>query len=145
MSELIIKHEYLIVANDFDIAGTASSSIKRNLKKLGIDPIIVRKAAIVSYEAEINIVIHSYGGSIFLEIYDDKITIKANDNGPGIKDVDLAMSEGFSTATNAVRELGFGAGMGLPNIRKYSDVFNISSSELGTNIDIDIFMDEKVN
>src|SRR5665647_1090571 len=112
MTELIKKYEYQVIANDFDIAGSASSEIKRNLKKLGIDPIIVRKAAIASYESEINIIIHSNGGYIYLEIYDDRITIRAYDNGPGIKDVDLAMSEGFSTATNAVRELGFGAGMG---------------------------------
>lgn len=145
MTELFKKYEYQVLANDFDIAGTTSSEIKKNLKKLGLNPIIVRKAAIVSYEAEINIIIHSNGGSMFLEIYDDRIVLKAYDNGPGIKDIELAMSVGFSMATNAARELGFGAGMGLPNMKKYSDVFSITSSDKGTKIDIEIYMDEKVN
>ncbi|MDP3387062.1 MAG: ATP-binding protein [Eubacteriales bacterium] len=141
MEELIKRYEYEIIANDFDIAGSTSSSIKRNLKSIGVDPSIVRKVAIVSYEAEINIIIHSKGGKMCLEIYKDKLTIRAHDNGPGISNIDLAMSEGFSTATNEAREFGFGAGMGLPNMKKYSDNFNITSSSEGTNIDIDIYMD----
>ena len=141
MEELIKRYEYEIVANDFDIAGSASSAIKRNLKSIGVDPGIVRKVAIVSYEAEINIIIHSNGGVMFLEIYRDRLTIRAHDNGPGIKNIELAMSEGFSTATNEAREFGFGAGMGLPNMKKYSDNFNITSCSEGTRIDIDIYMD----
>lgn len=140
MEELIKRYEYEIIANDFDIAGGTSSSIKRNLKSIGVDPSIVRKVAIVSYEAEINIIIHSKGGMMYLEIYKDKLTIRAHDNGPGINNIDLAMSEGFSTATNEAREFGFGAGMGLPNMKKYSDSFNITSSSEGTKIDIDIYM-----
>lgn len=140
MEELIKRYEYEIIANDFDIAGGTSSSIKRNLKSIGVDPSIVRKVAIVSYEAEINIIIHSKGGMMYLEIYKDKLTIRAHDNGPGINNIDLAMSEGFSTATNEAREFGFGAGMGLPNMKKYSDSFNITSSSAGTKIDIDIYM-----
>jgi anti-sigma regulatory factor (Ser/Thr protein kinase) len=138
MRELIKRFEYDVIANDFDIAGTASSQIKRNLKNIGINPGIVRKAAVVSYEAEINIIIHSKGGRMYLEIYEDIIRIKAYDNGPGIDDVELAMSEGYSTATNEARELGFGAGMGLPNMKKYSDEFKISSDLNGTKIEIDI-------
>ncbi|MBV1756244.1 MAG: ATP-binding protein [Dethiosulfatibacter sp.] len=141
MEELIKRYDYEIIANDFDIAGSASSSIKRNLKSIGVEPSIVRKVAIVSYEAEINIIIHSKGGKMYLEIYRDKLTIRAHDNGPGINNIDLAMSEGFSTATNEAREFGFGAGMGLPNMKKYSDRFNITSSSEGTKIDIDIYMD----
>ncbi|HAE42145.1 MAG TPA: anti-sigma regulatory factor [Clostridiales bacterium] len=141
MEELIKRYEYEVVANDFDIAGSASSAIKRNLKSIGVDPGIVRKVAIVSYEAEINIIIHSKGGVMCLEIYRDRLTIRAHDNGPGIMNIELAMSEGFSTATNEAREFGFGAGMGLPNMKKYSDNFNITSSSDGTKIDIDIYMD----
>ncbi len=138
MAELIKIFEYEVIANDFNIAGTASSAIKRNLKQLGISPVIVRRVSIISYEAEINIIIHSNGGNIYLEIYDDKLTLRAYDNGPGIKNLELAMTEGFSTASNAARELGFGAGMGLPNMKKNSDAFKISSTEEGTKIDIDI-------
>lgn len=141
MEELIKRYEYEVVANDFDLAGSASSAIKRNLKSIGVDPAIVRKVAIVSYEAEINIIIHSNGGVMCLEIYKDRLTIRAYDNGPGIMNIELAMSEGFSTATNEAREFGFGAGMGLPNMKKYSDNFNITSSSDGTKIDIDIYMD----
>jgi anti-sigma regulatory factor (Ser/Thr protein kinase) len=141
MAELIKIFEYEVIGNDFNMAGTASSAIKRNLKSLGIEPTLIRKVAIVSYEAEINMIIHSRGGNMYLEIYTDKMTIRAYDHGPGIKDVDLAMSEGYSTASTAARELGFGAGMGLPNMKKYSDKFEISSCEAGTKIEIDILME----
>jgi serine/threonine-protein kinase RsbT len=141
MRELIKRYAFQVQANDFDNAGSASSTIKRNLKTIAINPSIVRKVAVASYEAEINIIIHSNGGEMVLEIYEDMISIKANDKGPGIQDVDLAMSEGFSTASNAARELGFGAGMGLPNIKKYSDNFKITSNEKGTRLTIDIMIE----
>ena len=129
-----------VVANDFIAAGKGSSSIKNLLKSMGLEPGIIRKIAIISYEAEINIVIHSLGGQLHCELYEDKITIISEDTGPGIKDIDLAMTEGFSTAPESVRELGFGAGMGLPNMKNYSDDFDIKSSREGTIIKISVFL-----
>lgn len=141
MSENLLKrYSYNIVANDYISAGKASSLIKSNLKSLGINAVAIRKLAIISYEAEINIVIHSFGGQLHCDIYEDKIQIIAVDNGPGIKDIELALSEGYSTASDKVRELGFGAGMGLPNMKRYSDEFFITSSEKGTLIKIGIIL-----
>ena len=129
---LLKRYSYSITANDFMSAGKGSSAIKSNLKSLGIDANIIRRIAIISYETEINIVIHSFGGKLHCDIYDNKIVIISEDTGPGIKDVDMAMTEGFSTATDSVRELGFGAGMGLPNIKKYSDRLEINTGSTGT-------------
>ncbi len=122
-----IELEYEILRDDFSRAGKASSNIKKMLRQLGIDSNIIRKTAIVAYEAEINIVIHSEGGTITVLINSNAIEILAKDRGPGIKDVELAMKVGYSTASNKVRELGFGAGMGLPNMKKFSDEFYIES------------------
>ncbi|SHE83251.1 Anti-sigma regulatory factor (Ser/Thr protein kinase) [Caldanaerobius fijiensis DSM 17918] len=126
------RKEYKIIARDFSRAGEASSEIKNILKQLGLDEGIVKRASIVAYEAEMNVVIHSVGGTLALEIYPEYIAISAEDNGPGIKDLDLAMKEGFSTAPDEIREMGFGAGMGLPNIKKCSDKLDISTSRNGT-------------
>ena len=126
------RYSYIVKANDFMAAGKSSSAIKSNLKSLGIDANIIRKIAIISYEIEINIVIHSFGGKLYCDIYENKIEVISEDTGPGIKDVNMAMSEGFSTATDSVRELGFGAGMGLPNIKKYSDRLEINTGSTGT-------------
>ncbi|QZY56587.1 ATP-binding protein [Crassaminicella profunda] len=123
-----IKLEYEIIKDDFSRAGEASSNIKKVLRQLGIDSKAIKKVAIATYEAEMNIVIHSEGGKITVFISPDDIEIIAKDNGPGIKNIDKAMEEGFSTASNKVRELGFGAGMGLPNIKRYSDEFHIESN-----------------
>lgn len=131
---------YTINANDFSVAGKVSSDIKKDLKKLSINPKIIRKIAIVSYEAEINIIIHSRGGKIVFELYEDRIVITSKDRGPGISDIELAMKEGYSTATNEVRELGFGAGMGLPNMNRWADEFKIESSSKGTLIRMTIFL-----
>lgn len=122
-----IKLEYEIIKDDFSRAGEASSNIKRVLRQLGIDSAVIRKTAIATYEAEINVVIHSEGGKIIVNIEPDKIEITAQDNGPGIKDIDQAMQKGFSTASQKVRELGFGAGMGLPNMKRSCDEFYIES------------------
>ena len=108
-------------------AGEASGELKRKLKRLGFDPDVVRRAAIAMYEGEINMVIHAGGGVVDVEILPDKITIILTDYGPGIEDVDKAMQEGFSTAPDNIRMLGFGAGMGLPNIKKYTDTLNIKT------------------
>lgn len=126
MSQILTLH-YDINGSDFTIAGQASSDIKKVLKKLGVSNDIIRKAAISMYEGEINTVIHGKGGVADVLISADKITITFTDHGPGIKDINQAMKEGFSTATEEARELGFGAGMGLPNMKKYSDELNITS------------------
>lgn len=125
-----IKYTFNVEKDDFDRAGEASSSIKKILRQLGIDAAIIRRIAIASYEAEINIVIHSLGGNIDIEIDPVRIRVVASDRGPGIEDIELAMQEGYSTASEKVREMGFGAGMGLPNMKKCSDKFNVES-ELG--------------
>lgn len=127
MSENVIKLHYEIPANDFASAGEASSSVKKVLTHLGIDPVIIKKTAISMYEAEINAVIHANGGAAEIEINQELITVRIIDKGPGIPDVDLAMQEGYSTAPDVIREMGFGAGMGLPNIKRYSDKLEIQT------------------
>ncbi|MBR4874485.1 MAG: ATP-binding protein [Clostridia bacterium] len=140
MPENINLH-YDIDGSDFTIAGQASSNIKKVLKQLGVAPEIIRKAAISMYEGEINTVIHGKGGTADVEIAKDKLVIVFKDNGPGIKDINQAMQEGFSTAPDEARELGFGAGMGLPNIKKYSDELNIISEVgKGTTVEIIIYI-----
>ena len=141
MTENFLKrYSYNVLANDFIAAGKGSSAIKNLLKSMGIDANIIRRIAIISYEAEINIVIHSYGGKLHCDLYEDKIIIVSEDVGPGINNIDLALTEGYSTATESIRELGFGAGMGLPNMMKYSDNFEITSGSKGTVIKITILL-----
>lgn len=134
-TNVAMKFRYDVLRDDFSRAGEASSKIKNTLRQLAIDANILRRIAIATYEAEINLVIHSYGGSIEVFIKPDCIEIYVEDVGPGIENVDLAMTKGFSTATNIAREMGFGAGMGLPNMEKVSDEFIIESElNKGTNI-----------
>ena len=118
---------YTITGRDFSNAGKVSTSIKETLKRLGLNPAVVRRIAIVSYEAEMNLVMYAVQGKIQLTVSPETVTINVQDNGPGIPDIELAMQEGYSTATPEMREMGFGAGMGLPNIRKNADDFNINS------------------
>lgn len=118
---------YDISADDFTRAGEASSDVKRKLKQMGVDPEAIRKVAIAMYEGEINMVIHAKGGMITVEITPQKIKMILADVGPGIPDVDLAMQAGYSTAPDEIRSLGFGAGMGLPNMKKYSDEMEIGT------------------
>ena len=113
-----IKLHYDVSAHDFTRAGEASGKLKRSLKALGFSPAVTRNVAISVYEAEINMVIHADGGCIDADIYPDKIKIVLADRGPGIPDVSLAMREGYSTAPENIRALGFGAGMGLPNMKR---------------------------
>ena len=128
---------YEVNGDDFSVAGENSSKVKKTLKQPGFNPEVIRRVAIAMYEAEINMVIHANGGYIDAEITPERIKINLCDNGPGIPDMEKAMQEGFSTATNTVRELGFGAGMGLPNIKKYSDELNITTEiGKGTNVEI---------
>jgi len=125
-----LKQRYDVSGGDFAAAGAASAAVKKTLKQLGFPPDFIRRTSIAMYEGEINMVIHGEGGVADIEILEDSIIITLKDQGPGIPDINMAMREGFSTASDSVRELGFGAGMGLPNIKKQSDDFSITS-ELG--------------
>ena len=118
---------YDIPADDFTRAGEASSDVKRKLKQMGVGPDAIRKVAIAMYEGEINMVIHAKGGQITVEITPEQIRMILADLGPGIPDVELAMQAGYSTAPDEVRSLGFGAGMGLPNMKKYTDEMSIDT------------------
>lgn len=129
--------KYDISPDDFTRAGEASSDVKGKLKQLGISPEAVRKVAIAMYEGEINMVIHASGGEITVEITPEEVRMRLADVGPGIPDVDLAMKAGYSTAPDEVRSLGFGAGMGLPNMKKYTDDMVIHTTlGVGTVIDM---------
>ena len=126
MEEAIVL-TYDISADDFTRAGEASSDVKRKLKQMGVSPDAIRKVAIAMYEGEINMVIHAKGGVITVEITTEKIKMILADVWPGIPDVKLAMQAGYSTAPDEIRSLGFGAGMGLPNMKKYSDSMDIDT------------------
>ncbi len=123
----VMKLHYEVSAGDFTRAGECSSKVKKTLTQLGFKPQLIRKVAIAMYEGEINMVIHAEGGAIDVDISPDRVEVVMADKGPGIPDIEKAMQEGFSTASNKVRELGFGAGMGLPNIKKYSDEMDIDT------------------
>ena len=127
MSNAIHLH-YEVSGEDFTRAGEASGAVKKRLKSLGYSPDAIRRTAIAMYEAEINMVIHADGGYCDVDIYPDRVEILLADHGPGIPDVEKAMQEGYSTAPDNVRSLGFGAGMGLPNIKKYSDEMRIETT-----------------
>jgi len=122
-----VKLSYTISGDDFTRAGEASGDVKSKLKVLGVSPDIVRKVSIALYEGEINMVIHAHGGTIDVIISEKDITMVLADKGPGIENVELAMQAGYSTASENVRALGFGAGMGLPNMKKYSDEMKIDT------------------
>ncbi len=122
-----IKLHYTVPGDDFTRAGAASGDVKRTLKQLGVSPAVIRNVSIAMYEGEINMVIHAGGGEIDVEISEKDIKMTLADKGPGIANVELAMKEGYSTAPDNIRTLGFGAGMGLPNIKKYTDSFRIET------------------
>lgn len=137
----LMQYTFNVEKDDFDRAGEASSSIKKILRQLGIDAAIIRRIAISTYEAEINIVIHSLGGVINLDIDTNSIKITAKDRGPGIANIELAMQAGYSTASDKVREMGFGAGMGLPNMEKCADKFEVESVVgIGTTITMHMYI-----
>ena len=127
MSTEAIKLHFDVAGDDFTRAGEASGSVKRTMKKLGISADAIRKVAIAMYEGEINMVIHANGGVADVEITPEAVYMTLTDQGPGIADIEQAMQEGFSTAPESVRNLGFGAGMGLPNMRKYTDEMTVES------------------
>lgn len=137
---MVIQESYPVQADDMTAAGDVSARIKRHMKRLGVPAAVMRRVSVCTYEAEINLVIHSDGGQIDFEIAEDRITVRAKDIGPGIPDIDKAMTEGWSTATNEVRNMGFGAGMGLPNMKRNADGFDIVSA-VGTGTDITMTFD----
>ena len=141
MSETI-KFHFDVDGENFSSAGEASAEVKKRLRLMGYDPEIIRSVSIAMSEGEINMVIHAGGGQADVSIYPDRIEIVLEDHGPGIEDISLAMREGFSTAPDAVRSLGFGAGMGLPNMKRYTDSLDIET-EIG--VGTTITMTVKVN
>jgi anti-sigma regulatory factor (Ser/Thr protein kinase) len=130
------KETFSIVAGDYAAAGEASARIKALLKMIGIDPAIVRRVTVAAYEAEMNIIIHSHGGKMMFSMSPEVVSLHCSDTGPGIEDIDQAMQEGFSTAPSSVRMMGFGAGMGLSNIKRNSDTLDIRSDSNGTILDM---------
>lgn len=137
-----IHLRYEVPGDDFTRAGEASGAVKKRLKALGYNSDAIRRVAIAMYEAEINMVIHAEGGYCDVDIYPDRVEVLLADKGPGIPDVEKAMQAGFSTAPDNVRNLGFGAGMGLPNIKKYTDEMRIETEiGVGTNL----YLTVKVN
>jgi len=131
--------EYQVFEADFVNAGAASSAIKKTLKQLNVNPQIVKRVVVALYEAEVNAIAHAYGGMIYADIEADKIIVKVVDKGPGIPDIEWAMQEGNSTASPEVRNMGFGAGMGLPNIRKNVDRLDVQSTVgVGTSVEMEV-------
>lgn len=130
----MIAYTYPIAKEDYVNAGKVSSQIKRLLKEISLDNDLIRRIAVASYEAEINMIIHSDGGEIFFNITSEEIKLVFADRGPGISDIEQALTPGYTTASDKAREFGFGAGMGLPNIKRVTDQFSIDSSPLGTTI-----------
>lgn len=128
MSSILLHYD--VPGDDFTRAGEASSAVKRKLKRLGYNSDAIRRVAIAMYEGEINMVIHAGGGTADVEIFSDRVNMILTDHGPGIADINKALQEGYSTAPDNVRSLGFGAGMGLPNMKKYTDEMRIET-ELG--------------
>lgn len=142
MSDTINLH-YIISGDDFTRAGEASSDVKKKLKQMGVNPEAIRKVAIALYEGEINMVIHAHGGCIDVSLNSEEIILVLKDKGPGIADVEQAMQAGFSTAPDNIRALGFGAGMGLPNMKKYSDEMKIDTTlGVGTIVTMKVKMKE---
>ena len=130
-----IKFHFNVDGENFSSAGEASVAVKKKLRQLGFPPDVIRKVSIAMYEGEINMVIHADGGTADVEVLDDEIVIVLSDHGPGIPNVELAMQEGYSTARENIRSLGFGAGMGLPNMKKYTDYMQIDTEVgVGTTI-----------
>ena len=140
----VITLQYKVSPDDFTRAGEASSDVKNKLKQLGISPTAIRKVSIAMYEGEINMVIHARGGEITVDVSPETIKMVLADVGPGIPDIELAMKEGYSTAPDEIRSLGFGAGMGLSNMKKYSDYMDIQT-ELGVGTTITMIVNVASN
>jgi len=123
-----MEYHYVVSGEDFSLAGNASSEMKKTLKRLGLPPVIIKKTAVAMYEAEMNMVVHAGGGEANISIENNCITIVMRDTGPGIADIELAMQNGYSTAPENIQQLGFGAGLGLPNMKQNSDELHIDST-----------------
>lgn len=136
-----MKIEYHIEGGDFSAAGSASSEVKKILKQFNISPLLLRKVAVALYESEMNVVAHAYRGMMSVDIQPFCIHVVVEDEGPGIEDIGKAMEEGYSTATEQVRQMGFGAGMGLPNIKKNSDEMKlVSTPGVGTRLEFKVLI-----
>lgn len=132
-----MKLEFNISGGDFSKAGMASSEVKKMLKKINVDPKIIKRVVVALYEGEVNVCAHAYKGQILVDISGEQIRIVIKDEGPGIENIEEAMTEGYSTASEAVREMGFGAGMGLPNMKRNADHMHIESTvNVGTTVEI---------
>ncbi len=143
-SEVLFQQEFTIRGGDFLNAGESSCKIRNTLREIGIDSDIIRRIAIAAYEAEMNVVMYAESGIMSINVYREKILLTIDDKGPGIEDIDLAMQPGYSTATEEMREMGFGAGMGLPNMKKNADRFTIKSKVgEGTRLEIRILLNGK--
>lgn len=137
---MVIAKEYQIIAKNYEFAGRASSDIKKTLKNIDINRNLMKRVCSASYEAEINIVIHSFGGFATFEMDETKIVLNFIDDGPGIENIELAMTEGYSTATELDHSNGFGAGMGLPNIKRIADEMDLRSDHYGTHLKIIFYL-----
>lgn len=136
-----MHYTFDIEKGNFTNAGNASGSVKKTLKQLNVNPASIKRIVVALYEAEINAVAHAYGGKIDIDIDGDKIVMVVADQGPGIPNIELAMTEGYSTASQKVREMGFGAGMGLPNMKKNTDKLDIQTEiGVGTTITMTVFL-----
>lgn len=134
-----MHQEYTVIEGDFVNAGKASSSVKKTLKQLNVNPQVVKRVVVALYEAEVNAIAHAYGGTVSVDIDADKIRMVVADKGPGIPDIAWAMEEGHSTARPEVRDMGFGAGMGLPNMQKNVDKLNVTSEVgVGTTVEMEV-------
>ena len=134
-----MHQEYTVIEGDFVNAGKASSSVKKTLKQLNVNPQVVKRVVVALYEAEVNAIAHAYGGKVMVDIDPDKIKMVVADKGPGIPDIAWAMEEGHSTARPEVRDMGFGAGMGLPNMQKNVDKLNVTSEVgVGTTVEMEV-------
>ena len=134
-----MHQEYTVIEGDFVNAGKASSSVKKTLKQMNVEPSKIKRVVVALYEAEVNSIAHAYGGKVLVDIDSDKIKMVVADKGPGIPDIALAMQEGYSTARPEVRDMGFGAGMGLPNMQKNVDKLNvISEVGVGTTVEMEV-------
>jgi len=136
-----IQLHFELPGNDLNLAGEASSKVKKTLNQLGLKPAVVKKTAVAMYEAEINAIIHAGGGTLTATIDQESIVVVVRDQGPGIADLELAMQEGYSTASEKIRKMGFGAGMGLPNMKRHADLLEIESAVgQGTLVTITVFL-----
>jgi anti-sigma regulatory factor (Ser/Thr protein kinase) len=142
-AENVLFQSFEIIGRDFSRAGSVSTKVKEILQEIGISSTVIRRAAIAAYEAEMNVVMYANRGELALTVTPKKIHFKVEDKGPGIENIEMAMQEGYSTATEEMREMGFGAGMGLPNIKKNADKFEISSNPgSGTKLDITLHLNQ---